>query len=140
MGRDTRCLSTVVTRSALATPVSSGGRIFRRPKAATFSRSVSSSAEPVVTYANVAAGSRSPTFEVSSVRPLQRGRGATRPGSGEDFSDGPAALGRGVGPVAPVVQRHLRVDPQAAVHRGDDVGGADRVLLDERRVGVGGAV
>src|SRR6266849_10327684 len=50
------------------------------------------------------------------------------------------AIGDGTGATAVVENGQIGIDAQAFIDRGADVGGADRLILDKRRLGIGGAI
>src|SRR5262245_22900565 len=58
----------------------------------------------------------------------------------EYFADRLAAMSDRDRAAGVVADRHCRVDPQALVHGGTDVAGANWLVLDVGGVGVGGAV
>src|SRR4051812_27779894 len=60
--------------------------------------------------------------------------------SGQDVANRLATLGDRQGPVGAVVDQRLRIEAQALVDGGADVGRTDRVVADEGGVGIGGAV
>src|SRR5438046_555704 len=77
---------------------------------------------------------------VRSVKIRARIRVYPCPFSRENLADRFAALGDRDGPAGAVVDRHLRVDAEAFVNGGADVGGAVRVVPNERSMFVRGAV
>ena len=57
----------------------------------------------------------------------------------QNLPDRPAAVRHGDGTAATVMDRHLRIDPQALVDGRADVAGADGAILDIGGVRIGSA-